>query len=242
MVHTKLLKVVLYFLFSVSVSFAEAHIQGNISSEMGGMKNAVVWIYFKGYRVPKEPVVKKMVQRDKEFFPKILVAPVNTQVWFPNEDEIFHNIYSYNPVKKLDLGKYKGDGQPVEFTKRGIYPIGCEIHPWMGAYVVVLDTDFFAKGNIDGNFFMDNLREGNATLNIWSPRLKKRVKRKILLINGENNIDIFIEPSEMKKSKKKRKRRKKKNQGRSPIKYDDDEDSYSDSDSDSDTPRNSRYY
>ncbi|MCO4783304.1 MAG: hypothetical protein KC646_13340 [Candidatus Cloacimonetes bacterium] len=236
-------KLLLCFFLTISVCFTEVSLYGNVSSNAGGMKNTVIWIYFKNYRVPKEPKVKKMVQRGKEFFPKILVAPVNTQVWFPNEDDIFHNIYSYNKVKKLDLGKYKGDGKPVEFTKRGIYPIGCEIHPWMGAYVVVLDTDFFAKGDIDGNFFLDKLKEGETILNIWGPRLKKRVKRKLLLKNGVNSIDIFIEPDEMKKSKKKRKRRKNVHRVKKPsYQYDEDEDEMDDSDSDSDTPRNSRYY
>ncbi|PCJ21400.1 MAG: hypothetical protein COB02_02085 [Candidatus Cloacimonadota bacterium] len=148
-----------------------------------------------------------MVQKNKEFFPKVLVAPINTKVWFPNKDPIFHNIFSYNKIKKLDLGKYKGKGRPITFQKQGIYPIGCEIHAWMAAYIIILNSDFYGKSNINGYFSIKNLKAGEHILNIWSPELKKRIKRKITLKNGINKIKVFIKAKEMKKKRRKKKPR-----------------------------------
>ncbi|PCJ21401.1 MAG: hypothetical protein COB02_02090 [Candidatus Cloacimonadota bacterium] len=195
-------------LFISSLS-AGINVLGNIVNGKTPIKNAVLWIEIAGHKAKRKPRIEKMLQRGKEFFPKVMAAPVNTEVWFPNEDPIFHNIFSYNKVKKLDLGQYKGSGHPVVFEKSGVYPIGCEIHPWMSAYIIIVDTEFFAKSNFGGKFTLKNLKPGIHTLNIWSPELKKQISREVDLKNGINHLSISIEPSEMKKKRKKRKKKKK---------------------------------
>ncbi|MCJ8346659.1 hypothetical protein MJH12_14040 [bacterium] len=189
---------------------AGVNVLGKIVHDNKGLKNAVLWVEIEGHKARRKPKIEKMIQKGKEFFPKVMVAPVHTEVWFPNKDLIFHNIFSYNKIKKLDLGQYKGEGQPVSFQESGVYPIGCEIHPWMSAYIIIVDTEFFAKSNAGGNFTLKNLKAGKYDLHIWSPELKKEIIRAIELTDGINRLSLNIDASEMKKKRRKRRKKKKK--------------------------------
>lgn len=198
----------MFFVFICS-TFSGVNVLGEIQNDGTKLKNAVIWVEIDGHKPRRKPKLEKMTQREKQFFPKVMVAPVNTEVWFPNEDPIFHNIFSYNKVKALDLGQYKGEGRPVIFEESGIYPIGCEIHPWMSAYIVIVNTEFFAKSNAGGKFNFKRLTPGVHTFHIWSPQLKKQVSRVIELKDGINSISFSIDNKEMKKKRKKRKKKKK---------------------------------
>ncbi|MCO4783303.1 MAG: hypothetical protein KC646_13335 [Candidatus Cloacimonetes bacterium] len=197
------------FLALICSVFSGVNVLGDIQNDGKKLKNAVVWVEIDGHKPRRKPRLEKMTQKEKQFFPKVMVAPVNTKVWFPNLDPIFHNIFSYNKVKSLDLGQYKGDGKPVVFEESGVYPIGCEIHPWMSAYIVIVNSEFFAKSNAGGKFTLKNLKSGKHTINIWSPEFKKTITREIELKDGVNNISLIVDSKEMKKKRKKRKKKKK---------------------------------
>jgi len=150
-----------------------------------------------------------MVQRGKELIPRVMVAPTNTKVYFPNEDPIFHNIFSFNKIKKLDLGNYKGKGKPVIFEQAGIYPIGCSIHPWMSAYILIVDTPFFSKTSAAGNFSLKDLVVGEHTVHLWAADLKKTLTKTMNLKEGVNSLDWLIPAEEVKKKRRRKKRKRK---------------------------------
>jgi len=176
-------------------------------------KDVLIWVKIPGHEPSRAPRVEKMNQKNKEFEPRVMIAPVNTEVYFPNLDSIFHSIFSFNKVKKIDLGQYKGKGMPVVFEEPGIYPIGCEIHPWMSAFVVIVDTPFYAKTGITGKFKFRNLVSGKHTFEVWSPKLKKQSQIEITLKSGKNNYDWRASKDLLKKSRKRKKKVEKKNLG-----------------------------
>lgn len=47
-----------------------------------------------------------MDQRNLQFLPQVLAVRVGTTVRFPNEDRVFHNVFSFRDGKKFDLGLY----------------------------------------------------------------------------------------------------------------------------------------
>ena len=53
---------------------------------------------------PKDKVIIDQV--DKEFVPMVSAVPVGTTVFFPNSDNIQHQIYSFSSAKNFDLPLY----------------------------------------------------------------------------------------------------------------------------------------
>ncbi len=110
-------------------------------------------------------------QRDSQFSPHVLPIMAGTHVRFPNTDRVRHLVYSFSPIKRFELPLYSGTpAAPVLFDQAGVATLGCNIHDWMIAHVVVLDTPYFGKTGADGQVTFD-APEGAYALRIWHERL-----------------------------------------------------------------------
>jgi plastocyanin len=97
-----------------------------------------------------------LAQRNKTFQPRVLAVPLGSTVDFPNNDPIFHNVFSLSGPQPFDLGLYRaGDTRPRTFTTPGTYRVFCNIHPQMTAIIVVAPTAFTALASPDGRFTLD---------------------------------------------------------------------------------------
>lgn len=110
-------------------------------------------------------------QINKEFVPYVTVVPVGSRIRFPNKDNIRHHVYSFSDAKKFELKLYSGvPAEPVLFDRAGVVALGCNIHDWMLAYVLVVDTPWFGKSNGDGELVLQ-LPPGPHQLQLWHPEL-----------------------------------------------------------------------
>jgi hypothetical protein len=129
----------------------------------------VVWL--EGDFPPLEdPPVVEIVQEDFVFEPSLLTIRPGTIVAFPNKDEEYHNVFSYSPAKRFDLGRYLPEERPVPtqvFDKPGMVTIRCDIHEHMRAIVLVIDSPYFVTTDTHGNFRLEDLPEGKYTLKAW---------------------------------------------------------------------------
>ncbi len=58
------------------------------------------------------------------------------------------------------------------FTSREVMvPFKCDVHPWMHAYIGVLDHPFFAVTGPDGTFSLKGLPPGTYTIEAWHEEL-----------------------------------------------------------------------
>src|SRR5436853_537084 len=95
---------------------------------------------------PGSSPVKQVVQKDLTFIPALLPIQVGTTVEFPNLDETYHNIFSYSPTKRFDLGRYRPEERPIPsevFDKQGLVTLRCDIHEHMRGLILVLSTPYF---------------------------------------------------------------------------------------------------
>lgn len=90
-------------------------------------------------------------QKNKAFSPRVLGVPVGTVVSFPNDDDIFHNVFSLSPGHAFDLGLYRaGASKSRTFAAPGLVRVFCNIHPQMTALVVAVATPWIAAAATDG--------------------------------------------------------------------------------------------
>ncbi len=117
--------------------------------------------------VPPEEV-HQIRQHNKHFLPKVSAVVVGTTVAFPNDDKIFHNVFSMSRAMKFDLGLYKsGTSKSVVATRPGIVDIYCNIHPSMAAKVLVLENQYFAVTGEDGSFSIEGVPPGTYPVVAW---------------------------------------------------------------------------
>jgi plastocyanin len=157
-------------LIALAAPAASAELSGTAKASGKPVQNAVVWLDAPGAPplVQTKPVV--LNQRNLDFDPRVLVVRVGTKVDFPNNDKVFHNVFSFRDGKKFDLGMYPvGTSKPVVFDKPGLSRILCEIHPHMAAYVRAVDTPYFALSDATGAFAIPGVPAGSYTYHAWRP-------------------------------------------------------------------------
>ena len=129
-------------------------------------------IYLDGtFPVPATQAHARMGQKDLAFeYPLLLPVRVGTLVEFPNEDDVYHNIFSFSKPKRFDLGRYRKDETPVPtvlFDKPGPVALHCDIHEHMHAVILVVDTPYFVRSDLEGKYKLPNLPAGHYTLKAW---------------------------------------------------------------------------
>ena len=130
--------------------------------------NAVVWLEIPG----PGPAQRKVAldQRNLNFSPRILAVRVGTTVEFPNNDRVFHNVFSFRDGKRFDLGMYPvGTIRNVKFDQPGLSRIFCNIHPNMAAYVMAVDSSYVAVSDEAGRFVIASVPPGTYTYHAWRP-------------------------------------------------------------------------
>jgi plastocyanin len=138
---------------------------------------------------PAAPV--EIVQKDQEFIPYVTPVVVGTRVTFPNKDNVQHHVYSVSPAKKFEIPLYLGEPPAsVVFDREGSVALGCNIHDWMVAYVLVLGTPYFAKTGADGSADISNLPPGSYRLEVWHPRLAGKVDRQLTVTESGDTVQV----------------------------------------------------
>ena len=122
-------------------------------------------------KVPQPKLRANIEQRDREFAPYLTIVQKGAAVGFPNRDKLKHHVYSFSPAKTFEIKLYAGQpAQPVTFDKTGEVALGCNIHDWMEAYVLVVDSPWFGKTGADGVIRIAGVPAGRYRLHIWHPR------------------------------------------------------------------------
>jgi plastocyanin len=92
-------------------------------------------------------------QKNKAFAPSVLGIPAGSTIAFPNEDAIFHNVFSLSAPTPFDLGLYRsGESKSRVFRDVATYRVFCNIHPKMSAVIVVAPTPYVTVTDRRGAF------------------------------------------------------------------------------------------
>jgi hypothetical protein len=111
-------------------------------------------------------------------------------VLFENSDTVAHQVYSFSPARRFELGLYRGRPRsPIVFDQPGIVVLGCNIHDNMIGYVYVTDAPYFGTTDTHGRIEFTDLAAGDFTIALWSPRQSGNeapLRRMVTLTNAVN--------------------------------------------------------
>ncbi len=111
-----------------------------------------------------------IVQRDRMILPHATVVRRGQTVEFPNEDDVFHNLFSLSPGNRLQLGRYAPGVTPTHaFDETGVVRLFCDIHAEMAGVVLVVDTPWVVRVGDDGSYSLGGLPAGRYRAIAWHP-------------------------------------------------------------------------
>ena len=140
-----------------------------------------VVVYVDGAKGRPQPAKAVMTMKGKSFTPHVVVVTVGGTVEFPNEDPIFHNVFSVSGDNRFDLDLYKRPKSGSwTFQAPGVAHVYCNIHPQMAAIVLVRDNPYFTKAAGDGSFKIDGVPAGKYQVFAWHER------------GGETAVDVTV--------------------------------------------------
>lgn len=133
------------------------------------LAGAVVFVESAAAKAAARPLAGiEIVQVQKRFDPEVSVVTVGTAVALPNRDTVRHHVYSFSPVKRFELKLYVGTpAEPVVFDKPGIAVLGCNIHDNMTAWVVIVESPWFARTDAQGRARLPEVPAGRHQLRSW---------------------------------------------------------------------------
>lgn len=142
-----------------------------------GVKNTVVWFTdLPETKGEKKPPKQKLDQQACAFVPHVLAAPLGTMVDVINSDKALHNVRAQAGDTKLMnyAMPIPGHVVPTRLKKEGIFKVSCDVHPWMGAWILVLPTEAYAITDENGAYRIENVPPGRHKIKFWHERLGEK--------------------------------------------------------------------
>jgi plastocyanin len=197
-------KAALLAAFSLASPLRAGTVKGAVELvEKGGRKAtdlSDVVVYVDGAKAKPRPARATMVMKGKSFTPRVVVVPVGGTVEFPNEDPIFHNVFSVSGDNRFDLDLYKRPKKGAwTFQHPGVVRVYCNIHPQMSAVVVVRDNPYYAKAAQDGSFAIEDVPAGRYLLRAWQERAGEVSQEITVPAQGEVAARLTLDASGFKR-------------------------------------------
>ncbi len=163
------------------------------SADVDERQNIIVYIEQAPVGATEPTKAATLRQHDERFLPHVLPVVRGTTVAFPNDDPLFHNVFSLSRAKSFDLGRYaRGSARSVTFDRSGIVQVFCHIHSDMSAVALVLDNPYFAVPDAEGRYTIPHLPPGDYTVVAWHERIRPITHRLHLEPDQVARLDFTI--------------------------------------------------
>ena len=175
---------------------AAGELRGRVALEVPGARLAdfgPVVVYLEGGGGAVAPSGRpELRQRDALFAPSFLAVAAGDSVEMPNDDDIFHNVFSFSAPNDFDLGLYPaGESRRVAFRHPGVVKVYCSIHEAMSATIFVAPTRWFAVADADGSFSIPDVPPARYRLRTWAEKLPAS-ERPVDVGAGVTSIDVRL--------------------------------------------------
>jgi hypothetical protein len=135
----------------------------------------------------------EMRQLGERFMPHVLPVIAGSTVRFPNDDPIYHNVFSLSRARTFDLGRYaRGSSKDVVFQSAGLVQVFCHIHADMSGYILVLGNPYFVQPEENGQFSLDGVPPGEYRLIAWHERVRPNATIVRVTARGVTLVTVAI--------------------------------------------------
>ncbi len=168
---------------------------GKLLVKDGLLQNAVVYVKSglegKAFAIPADPVI--IDQKGCLYVPRITAVQAGQPVRFTNSDPTKHNVKGLPKAKgnaPFNLGfAFQGVSHTVTLSRPEMaVPLNCDFHPWMLAYVAILDHPFFQVTGPDGAFSLKGLPPGDYEIAAWHETLGTKTTKVHLDPSGSQEV------------------------------------------------------
>jgi hypothetical protein len=164
-----------------------------VNRDASELDNVVVFVDVKSGLDPK-PGLATIRQTREEFVPHVLSVTKGSTVEFPNDDDIFHNVFSLSRAATFDLGRYpRNTSKARVFGRPGIVKVFCHLHSHMSAVVRVFEHQYFTTPDREGQFTIANIQAGDYEVVAWHERIGD-VAQKVSVTAGQATEVSFSLP------------------------------------------------
>lgn len=190
----------------LAVSAGTVGAQGTVSGQVSiqerpgdvteDLANTVVFLE------PLTPIPKSRVKADtkatmaldkRQFSPRVTVVMTGSTIEFPNRDPFSHNVFS-KANGGFDTGVFgRNKTKDQKFGDPGVYPLYCNVHPRMTAFVISLDTPWYAQAGADGRFELAGIPAGNYRMTIWHDRATADVRELAVPSAGVRDVRVSLD-------------------------------------------------
>ncbi len=169
----------------------------------GEMANVVVMLKgISGKSTGASAPPAELDQKGCEYLPVIMAVQTGQKVNVKNSDPVMHNV-STTPVNTAGGNKPDNKAQmagmpDITFTfpaAENFLRFKCDVHPWMFAWVTVVDHPYFAVTDKDGKFTIKNVPAGKYTVQALHRKAAPNgVDKEIEVKDGDVTLDFTMEP------------------------------------------------
>lgn len=140
------------------------------------------------------PARTSIAMNGRAFVPRVRVVTPGSRVDFPNQDPFSHNIFSTTRGAVFDLGLYPaGRSMDALFRRAGAFPVYCNIHPRMTAFVIVTPTPYFTLSGNDGRWTIAGVPAGRYQVRIWHERAPEATQDIEVGAVGRTGVDAQLD-------------------------------------------------
>jgi len=126
----------------------------------------------KTYPAPSEAAV--IDQKGCQYSPHVLALMVGQTLEILNPDGTLHNVHSMSKVNKefnMAMPKFKKKSKKTFDKEEAMFPVKCDVHPWMKAWITVMSHPYFDVTSVDGTFTLKDLPAGTYQVEAWHEKL-----------------------------------------------------------------------
>lgn len=174
-----------------------------IHSQTRGIANVFISIK----EVPEDAVFAPPKQqrlflevRDCRFHPHAMLVRTGQVVQMFSGDNCPHNFHTFpirnrpvNFIVPANTPKQRGPLMALNRPEPLPVKIKCDLHPWMDAWLFVVDHPYAAVTDEKGEFEIGELPDGEHTFRVWHERRGYLEKELVIEVDGEETV---VEPLE----------------------------------------------
>jgi hypothetical protein len=163
----------------------------------GGVANAFVYVKNPPpgtHPAPAQPIL--LDQRGCLYRPRVQGILIDQSLEIHNGDDVLHNVRALAAKNRpFNLGQPAGTAPRVKTFKLAepALKFKCDVHPWMAAYVFVMEHPYFGVSGPDGSFTIPGLAAGTYTLVAWHEKLGEKETQVQVAADGSGTASFTFD-------------------------------------------------